>query len=426
MRLFEGAKARDDVHMKSTGGSNPLTESGTFRYGLRMSNPVADSVLMFTLTFVGAVLVLRFGFEILKMVFAERPMFQDFVSFWSAGFFAVQGAAVEAYNYQLLNSFQFEEFGQGELPFLYPPTWLMVISPFSMLPYRPSALLFEALQVIALAVACRYLLRDRAILWILIFFPTVISGIIHGQNAVLNTALLAGALGALDRDRPVLAGILIGLLSYKPQLGILIPFALLAGREYRAFASAAVTTLLFATASWVVFGAEVWRAFIETIAFARDWLESGQTPANKYASILGWLRQFGVGNTAGMIVQVGFALASVGAVVWSWRQDLPMTLKGSLLVIGTCLSTPYLLDYDLALLVIPVLLLIQQGNESGYLSFEKLSIALAVFSFLFTSLWGVQMPITAIGVPSIVLFALVLRRAVVGQRAGFGQTSCPA
>jgi hypothetical protein len=80
-----------------------------------------------------------------------------------------------------------------------------------------------------------------------------------------------------------------------------------------------------------------------------------------------------------------------------------------------------LLDYDLALLVIPVLLLIQQGNETGYLSFEKFSIALAVFSFLFTSLWGVQMPVTAIGVPSIVLFALVLRRAVVGQRAGFGR-----
>lgn len=413
--------------MKSTGGSNPHTESGTFRYGLRMSNPVADSVLMFTLTFVGAVLVLRFGFEISKVVFAEyRPMFPDFISFWTASFFVLQGSAIEAYNYPLVTDYQLETFNQGGLPFLYPPTWLMVISPISMLPYRPSALLFEALQVIALAMACGYLLRDRAILWILIVFPTVISGIIHGQNAVLNTALLAGALGALDRDRPVLAGILIGLLSYKPQLGILIPIALLAGREYRAFASAAVTTVLFAGTSWVVFGTEVWRAFIETISFASSWLESGQTPANKYASILGWLRQFGVGNTAGMIVQVGFALASIGAVIWSWRRDLPMSLKGSMLVLGTCLSTPYLLDYDLALLVIPVLLLIQQANEEGYLSFEKLGIALAVFSFLFTSLWGVEMPITAIGVPSIVLFALVLRRAVVGQRAVLGQTSCPA
>jgi hypothetical protein len=427
MRLFEGAKARDNKHMKSTGGSNPHTESGTFRYGLRMSDPVADSVLMFVLAIVGALMIFRLGFEFSKVVFPEyRPMFGDFISFWTASFFVLEGAAAEAYNFTLVNEFQLETFDQGELPFFYPPTWLMVISPFSMLPYRPSALLFEALQVIALVVACRYMLRDRSILWILIVFPSVISGIIHGQNALLNTALLAGALGALDRDRPVLAGILIGLLSYKPQLGILIPFALLAGREYRAFASAAVTTLLFAAISWVVFGTEVWRAFIETIAFARDWLESGHTPANKYASILGWLRQFGVGNTAGMIVQVGFALASFGAVIWSWRRDFSMTIKGSLLVIGACLSTPYLLDYDLALLVIPVLLLIQQGNETGYLSFEKFSIALAVFSFLFTSLWGVQMPVTAIGVPSIVLFVLVLRRAVVGQRAGFGRTSCPA
>ncbi|WP_428523927.1 glycosyltransferase family 87 protein [Roseibium sp.] len=413
--------------MKSTVGSNPQREPGTFRYGLRMSDPVADSVLMFVLTIIGALMIFRFGFEVSKVIFPEyRPMFGDFISFWTASAFVLDGAAADAYDFSLVNAFQLETFDQGGLPFLYPPTWLMVISPFSVLPYRPSALLFEAIQVTALIIACRFLLRDRSFFWILIVFPTVISGVIHGQNSVLNTALMAGALAALDRHRPILAGVLIGLLSYKPQLGILIPIALLAGREYRAFASAAVTTLAFAATSWVVLGTEVWRAFFETIAFASNWVEVGQTPANKYASMIGWLRQFGVGNTAGLIAQIGFAAVSIGAVVWAWRQDLPTPLKGSLLVLGTCLATPYLLDYDLALLAIPVMLLIQQGNETGYLEFEKPGIALSVFSLLFSSIWGVEMDVTAVGVPSIVLFVLVLRRAIAGHQNALSRASCPA
>lgn len=405
------------LHMSEIDNHTSRPEPDVFRFGIKTTTPWADGVLVFVFSITSAVILFRLGFELSKLVFAEyRPMFGDFISFWTASFFVLDGLPAQAYDYDKLHKLQIDLFGQGGLPFMYPPTWLLVISPFSALSYNISALLFEVLQVIALVWACLCLARQKSSLWILIAFPAVMFGVMHGQNTALNVALLGGALAALDRDRPVFAGVLIGLLSYKPQMGVLIPIALLASRDYRVFVAASVSTVLFAAASWLVLGTDVWRAFFDNIEFAREWLESGQTPANKYASILGWLRQFGVGNTVGMTIQVGFACLAAGAVVWVWRKDLPLTVKGSVLVAGTCLTTPYLLDYDLGLLVIAVLLLIKEGNESGYLAYEKAGIAISTLCLLFSSGWGIAMEYTAIGVPVLVLFGLCLRRAIVMAR----------
>ena len=74
--------------------------------------------------------------------------------------------------------------------------------------------------------------------WIAAAFPAVFINIGHGQNGFLTAALLGGALHWLDR-KPWLAGILIGLLAYKPQFGVLIPIALLAGQRWTTIGAAA-------------------------------------------------------------------------------------------------------------------------------------------------------------------------------------------
>jgi len=404
----------DQLDMGDTDNRTAGDRPGALQFGIRQTMPWADGLLMFAFTIAAAVVIFRFGFEVSKPVFTQfKPMFGDFVSFWTSSYLVLKGQAAQAYDYAVLNEIQLQMYGQGGLPFMYPPTWLLVISPAALLSYNPSAFVYEGLQALLLVIACRFLVRGRAPLWILIAFPAVIFGIMHGQNTALNTALLAGAIAAMDRNRPVLAGILIGLLSYKPQLGILIPIALLAGREYRVFAAAAVTTLAFAAVSWLVLGTEVWLAFFDTIGFAREWLMSGQVPPNKYASILGWLRQFGVSNAAGTIVQAGGVILAVGAVIWAWRSHLPLTVKAGLLVTATCLSTPYLLDYDLGVLVIPALLLICEGNRSGFLRYEKLALSAAVLGLLVSSGWGVSMTYTAIGVPAVLLFGVFAHRAYV-------------
>src|SRR5438105_147271 len=85
---------------------------------------------------------------------------------------------------------------------------------------------------------------------------TDFSNVGHGQNGFLTATLLGGGLIFLER-RPILAGVLLGLLAYKPQFGLLIPLVLLATGRWTAIAAATVTVLSACSATLIVFGPEV-------------------------------------------------------------------------------------------------------------------------------------------------------------------------
>ena len=390
--------------------------SGAERPEQFVANPgtslISPKVIQFAIAYAVLLMGVRVGIELLKIVHPiDLPLFSDFVCFWTAGHVFWTGEAAEVYDYQSLTALQAQLFNHDGLPFFYPPTWLLIVFPFALLPYQVAAILFQVLCVAVAAGACAYLARSRSAGWMVFAFPAMIFGIMIGQNSLLNVALFGGCLAALDRHRPVLAGILIGLMAYKPQIGLLIPFAFLAGREYRAFLAAAAATLLTAGASAVVFGIGAWVAFFDAILFANSWLMAGETAAYKYASMLGWLRQFGIGNGLGYPVQIGFSVLSLAAVLWTWSRDVPVAVKGAVLVSATCLATPYLLDYDLALLAIPLLLIVRLGLTGGFLPYERLAILIAGLSLLFTSGWGVKMDVTAIGAAPLIFMGLSMRRA---------------
>ena len=122
-------------------------------------------------------------------------------------------------------------------------------------------------------------LREGEPVWVLLLgYPAVMVSAGFGQNGFLSTALLGGAAVWLDR-RPVLAGICLGSLAYKPQLGIIIPLALAAAGRWRCFAVAGATVLAMAAAATLAFGADIWPAFIAGMAEARlNWLEPINPP----------------------------------------------------------------------------------------------------------------------------------------------------
>ena len=94
-----------------------------------------------------------------------------------------------------------------------------------------------------------YLVVTRAIVgrpfgWMLaLAAPMVLNNALVGQNGFLTAALIGGTLYLMP-VRPILAGICLGLLSYKPQYGLLFPLVLIAAAQWRTFFSAAVTTVL--------------------------------------------------------------------------------------------------------------------------------------------------------------------------------------
>ncbi len=112
-------------------------------------------------------------------------------------------------------------------------------------------------------------LREGRPIWVLFLgYPAVMINAGFAQNGFLSTARLGGAAVWLDR-RPALAGVCLGCLAYKPQLGIIVPLALAAAGRWRSFAVAAATVAILAGLATVAFGMDIWPAFMADMAVAR-------------------------------------------------------------------------------------------------------------------------------------------------------------
>jgi hypothetical protein len=207
-------------------------------------------------------------------------------------------------------------------------------------------------------------------------FPATFVNLFHGQNGFLNAALLGAGILALER-RPVLAGILLGLLSYKPHFGLLVPLALMAGGHWRTIAAAAATALVFAALSLAVFGPEAWQAFVDNAPFLRRIVEDGNLPWFKMPTLFAAVRLAGGPVPLAYAAQGLAALAAASAVWWAWRQTAPLPVKAAILVVAALGATPYAFDYDLTLLGLAVAWLAWDGIQRGFRPGEKLALVAA-------------------------------------------------
>jgi hypothetical protein len=197
----------------------------------------------------------------------------------------------------------------------------------------------------------------------------------HGHNGFLTAALIGAALVQLDR-RPILAGLLFGCLVYKPQFGLLIPLVLAVSGRWRAFIAAAVTVVVLTLAVTLVFGAEIWSAFLASTKYTRAIvLEQGETGWHKIQSVFSMVRMWGGGVPLAYAIQGAVTLAVATALVWLWRSCATFPLKAAALVIGIVLATPYSLDYDLMLLAPAIAFLAVNGMERGFAPWEKTMLA---------------------------------------------------
>jgi hypothetical protein len=180
-----------------------------------------------------------------------KPLGYDFVSFWSASTLALEGEAEASYQPERIL-----EAGRRAIPDLetrfiwsYPPTFHLLVLPLALLPFIWSYLIWFLVWLVPFLLVIRRMAPAPETLMLALAFPGTLLNLAQGQNGLMVAALFGAAMLLLD-PRPILAGILIGLLSCKPQFGLLIPIALIFGRHWTAFAAAAVTTLAFAAPIW--------------------------------------------------------------------------------------------------------------------------------------------------------------------------------
>lgn len=314
----------------------------------------------------------------------------DFSVFWGASHLALTQGPLHAYDVGQLTAViaQYGTLGQGStvvLPWLYPPTFLLMVLPFSLLPLGLSYLLF------LLATGAIYLRSVAALLgtgplwrqglWLpVIASPATIIAAVMGQNSLLTAGLAAFAVYWVEK-RPVLAGVLIGVLAIKPQLAMLFPLALIAARAWKTFASAALTAVLFAAASVAVCGWETVPAFLENAQWARaHYMEGGITAWRGMPTPLAAARLGGVSIGGAYVVQALVALGGVAALVYVWhrtRETRDFGLCAGVLVIATMLATPYLRDYELTWLGIAIAGVVGDGIRHGLSRGERVLLVLA-------------------------------------------------
>lgn len=311
----------------------------------------------------------------------------DFVNVWAAGRLALDGHAAAVYDWAVHKQAEAAALGHdfdGHYAWFYPPTFLFAAAALAALPYIPAFLAWMALTFPAYLVTIRLILGDRVGFFLACACPAVLANVLVGQNGFLTAALLGGALVAMER-RPVLAGCLLGLLTYKPHLGLLIPLALIAGGYWRVVWSAAAVGLALAAAALLVFGAEAWQGFLQGLpAMAQSTFTQGRADWSKLQSVFGLVRTLGGGDGLAWSLQGGVIAVSAILVCAVWRSHTEFALKAAALATAALLATPYLYLYDLVALAVPMAFLIRAGrvNTAEWTALGVASLLVIVYPFV--------------------------------------------
>ncbi|MDR4305594.1 DUF2029 domain-containing protein [Chelatococcus sambhunathii] len=346
---------------------------------------------------------------------AGRPLGTDFSNVWSAGRLVLEGAPQAAYDVARHHGEQQREFGAA-VPFYgwhYPPMFLGLAALLATLPYVSALFVWQAatLPLYLWSLVRIVGAHRREVLLVGLAFPAVFVNLTHGHNGFLTAALFGCGLYILDR-RPLLAGVLLGLLAYKPQFGLLLPLVLIATGRWRTAGSAALTVAAIAAASWVAFGAETWEAFRASAAFTRSVvLEQGDTGWHKIMSAFSAARALGAGVGTAYAIHAAVAVAALVITLRVWRGEAAFGAKAATLLAGSLLMTPYLLDYDLMLFAPAVAFLAHDALRDGWRPHEPVLLAVIFLAPL------VARPLAEITLIPIGLFATLALFACAVARA---------
>jgi len=338
--------------------------------------------------------------------------FGDSFALWSFGRFLRDHAAITIYDATVLRSAQLAlGMDPGAIySFPYPPSFLLVVWPLGQLPgwLACAALIVVSLPLYLWATVGRNW-RSPALLAALAA-PTTAIAIVSGQSGFLASALLAGGL-RVAAGHPLAGGVLFGLLTYKPQLGLLVPVALVAARLWRAFVIAGVTFILLVVATSVLFGAAIWPSWLASLpAFSHQFAAESSTVLHLMPTVLVALLQLGVVPAMAQPAQWA-ATATVAAIVWRLFRSGPQELAGAGLLVAAFLATPYAFVYDMPGLATAVIWLVAERHHAGDAlgTDEMLVMILALISPITLVAGASDFPLTVLSL--ILLLGVIVRRS---------------
>lgn len=286
----------------------------------------------------------------------------DYRVFWAAGKLALQGEPLAAFDTARLGEIHKID-PEAYMPWLYPPGYLVLVMPFGAMAFSTGFLVFALLSLVLMGLAVHSFTAGVIPVWLaLTLAPAYVPTLIIGQNNLLWLAGFLAALAALRDRRWVLAGIFIGCLTLKPQLGLLLPVALIAAGHWRTILVAAVTAAVLAILPTLMFGPEYWPLLAGSMAYLGESLIFSINKLHLMVGPFYLMNLLGLPPETALRVQWGIVALAVGFVAVLWRSDrIGFDAKAAGLMLAMLLSAPYLWYYEAAMMAPIGLFMVRAG-----------------------------------------------------------------
>jgi hypothetical protein len=283
----------------------------------------------------------------------------DFVSFWAAGRLTLGGHASAAYD--IAQHHKVEQLVAphvGLIPFPYPPPFLFLVTPFALAPFGLAFTLWSGVTAAFYAFAASRAAPLRfafSIAPACVDFMIAQSGFLMCGMFILGLTLIASA--------PFMAGAVLGLLILKPQMALLLPIAMLAGREWRVIGGAVASSTVALFLGLIVFGAETYQAFWNILPHYVGYMRDSRLPWYQIASPFGLARFSGVPQTAALTIHFLIAVTATALTARAWWLKLDARIP--ILAASTMLISPYFFTYDSLLIIVPIGWLLRHNIRPG-------------------------------------------------------------
>jgi hypothetical protein len=341
------------------------------------------------------------------------PMALDFDAFWSGARIALRQGAAAVYDNGTIEAFERAHTAMaapGYLAFYYPPSFLLLCLPLALLRYTAALFVFVGVQAAILWPALKRIVGPQWSWLPVLACPGFLMNVFSGQNGGLTASCFALALLNLERS-PWFGGACLGLLSFKPQMAFCVPIALLAARRWRAAAASAGAALLLALVATAALGVGAWRAFLENAPAARADIETLAIKWPMMQSPYAALRLTGFSAMAGYAAQGVFAVVAMALLVRICMRRSDAGAEMAALAAATLMVTPYLFDYDLVVLAVPVAWLAGQATRQGWLAGEKPVLLACYLVPLGARAAGLELGVTIAPPLVLAVLAMIDRRA---------------
>jgi hypothetical protein len=317
-------------------------------------------------------------FVLLKYILLPQRDPNDYFAFRSfASFVRVHPPAL-IYDVDVLNQFQLQIHGKF-FPYLYHPGMLLLVWPIACLPYVLGWVVWIGVGLLAYIVAVDGPKGNVAVVLAALVAPSTLWVVMCGQSTLLAAALLFGGFRLLPRQ-PVLAGLLFGLLFYKPQFGVLVPVALVAAGQWRAILSAFVTVMLVVLTSAAAFGWSIWATWLHHLPSIGNIISTNLLALNALmATVTSNLVTLGLTPGHAHLVQMASSLGAAIVVWCCFRRNTGM-LGAVVVAVSTFLTTPYAFGYDMPILTAAVIVFInERWQRDDAFSFPEILVLTASF-----------------------------------------------